>query len=105
VFAFGAPPCCAFSTSLFISCQQGRQDFTFNKQDPKERSLLRLDRVFLSVNLRNIEVFRAIADHEEFCHRVKEVIWDDAQLPGPSTFLDSIREESLFSITQVKDVP
>lgn len=71
----------------------------------KERTLLRLDRVFLSANSRNIQVFRAIADHEEFHHRVKEVIWDDAQLPGPSAFPDAIREESLFSVTQVKDVP
>lgn len=71
----------------------------------KERTLLRLDRVFLSANPRNIEVFRAVADHEEFRQRVKEIIWDDAQLPGPSAFPDAIQEERQFSVTQVKGVP
>ncbi|KAF3400542.1 hypothetical protein DPV78_005808 [Talaromyces pinophilus] len=71
----------------------------------KERTLLRLDRVFLSANPRSIEVFRAVADHEEFRHKVKEIIWDDAQLPGPSAFPEAIRDESLFSVTQVQGVP
>ncbi|KAM3427389.1 hypothetical protein MY4824_009475 [Beauveria thailandica] len=42
--------------------------------------LLRVDRVFLSANPLNIQVFRAIADHEEFRHRVTEIVWDDARL-------------------------
>lgn len=41
---------------------------------------LRLERVFVSANLRNIEVFRAVADHETFRWGVKEIIWDDARL-------------------------
>ncbi|KUL84067.1 hypothetical protein ZTR_07439 [Talaromyces verruculosus] len=41
---------------------------------------LRLGRVFLSANPLNIEVFRAIADHEEFRHNIVEIIWDDARL-------------------------
>ncbi|KAJ5100591.1 hypothetical protein N7456_006643 [Penicillium angulare] len=45
---------------------------------------LRFDRVFLSPNPLNIEVFRAIADHENFRQQVKEIIWDDARLSrGP----------------------
>lgn len=47
---------------------------------------LRLDRVFLSANPRNIEVVRAIAGHETFRKQIVEIIWDDAQLkdePGP----------------------
>lgn len=48
-------------------------------------SQLRLDRVFLSANPRNIEVFRAIADHEVLRERVVEIIWDDARLKeGPT---------------------
>lgn len=48
-------------------------------------SQLRLDRVFLSANPRNIEVFRAIADHQVFRERVVEIIWDDARLKeGPT---------------------
>lgn len=48
-------------------------------------SRLRLDRVFLSANPRNIEVFRAIADHQVFRERVVEIIWDDARLKdGPT---------------------
>lgn len=41
---------------------------------------LRLDRVFLSANTLNIEVFRSIADHETFRHHVVEIIWDDSLL-------------------------
>ncbi|KAF4969558.1 hypothetical protein FSARC_3241 [Fusarium sarcochroum] len=45
---------------------------------------LRFDRVFLSANSLNIQVFRAIADHESFRHQVSEIIWDDARLStGP----------------------
>lgn len=43
-------------------------------------SPLRLDRVFLSANPRNIEVFRAIADHSVLREGVVEIIWDDARL-------------------------
>ncbi|ETS85608.1 hypothetical protein PFICI_03633 [Pestalotiopsis fici W106-1] len=53
---------------------------------------LRLHRVFLSPNPRNVEVFRAVADHEVFRRRIVEIIWDDALLldrgpghiPGPT---------------------
>lgn len=41
---------------------------------------LRIRRVFLSANLRNIDVFRAVADHEALRHGVTEIIWDDARL-------------------------
>lgn len=40
---------------------------------------LRLTRVFLSANKRNIEVFRAIADHDVFRHRITEIVYDDAR--------------------------
>ncbi|KAJ0124416.1 hypothetical protein J7T55_005754 [Diaporthe amygdali] len=43
-------------------------------------SQLRLDRVFLSANPRNIEVLRAVADHEVLREGVVEIIWDDARL-------------------------
>lgn len=41
---------------------------------------LRLNRVFLSANPLNIEVFRAIADHETFRRDIFEIIWDDTRL-------------------------
>jgi hypothetical protein len=41
---------------------------------------LRLSRVYLSANPRNIEVFRAIADHEAFRQQVVEIVWDDTRL-------------------------
>lgn len=41
---------------------------------------LRIDRVFLSANPLNIEVFRAIADHDVLRHRIVEIIYDDARL-------------------------
>lgn len=43
-------------------------------------SPLRLDRVFLSANPRNIEVLRAVADHEVLRKGVVEIIWDDTRL-------------------------
>ncbi|RBR23673.1 uncharacterized protein FIESC28_03469 [Fusarium coffeatum] len=39
-----------------------------------------IDRVFISANSLNIQVFRAIADSETFRHNVTEIIWDDARL-------------------------
>ncbi|KAK5994469.1 hypothetical protein PT974_04944 [Cladobotryum mycophilum] len=41
---------------------------------------LRINRVFLSPNPRNIEVFRAVANHAELRHRIVEIIYDDARL-------------------------
>ncbi|KAL6885424.1 hypothetical protein GGI43DRAFT_304672 [Trichoderma evansii] len=41
---------------------------------------LRIDRVFLSANPLNIEVFRAIADHDILRHKIVEIIYDDARL-------------------------
>ncbi|KAF4459696.1 Succinate--hydroxymethylglutarate -transferase [Fusarium albosuccineum] len=41
---------------------------------------LRLSRVFLSANPRNIEVLRAVADHETLRKGVVEIIWDDTYL-------------------------
>lgn len=44
------------------------------------RAHLVLSRVFISANARNIEVFRAIANHETFRTGIFEIIWDDAIL-------------------------
>ncbi|KFX85838.1 hypothetical protein V490_09380 [Pseudogymnoascus sp. VKM F-3557] len=41
---------------------------------------LRLNRVFISANPRNVEVFTAIANHEVFRTKITEIIWDDALL-------------------------
>ncbi|KAM0515009.1 hypothetical protein ACHAPE_006331 [Trichoderma viride] len=41
---------------------------------------LRINRVFLSANPLNIQVFRAIADHDVFRHGIVEIIYDDARL-------------------------
>ncbi|KAF5668288.1 hypothetical protein FDENT_11904 [Fusarium denticulatum] len=41
------------------------------------KSYLRFDRGFISANPRNIEVLLAVANHNIFRHRVKEIIWDD----------------------------
>ncbi|SPJ90319.1 uncharacterized protein FTOL_13200 [Fusarium torulosum] len=45
-----------------------------------DKSPLRFDRVFISPNPRNVEVLLAVATHNVFRHRVKEIIWDDAIL-------------------------
>ncbi|PTB41297.1 uncharacterized protein TrAFT101_010085 [Trichoderma asperellum] len=41
---------------------------------------LRINRVFLSANPLNIQVFRAIADHDVLRHKIVEIIYDDARL-------------------------
>jgi hypothetical protein len=45
-------------------------------------SKLRIERVFISPNYRNIEVFLAVARHSYFRNQVKEIIWDDARFLG-----------------------
>ncbi|KAL6693076.1 hypothetical protein J3F84DRAFT_401646 [Trichoderma pleuroticola] len=40
---------------------------------------LPLDRVFISANPIDINVFRSVADHDVFRHCVREIIWDEAQ--------------------------
>lgn len=51
---------------------------------------LPLQRVFLSANPLTIEVFRAIANHEIFRHRVTEIIWDDTRfVGGPQKVIDA----------------
>ncbi|KAH7193889.1 uncharacterized protein B0J16DRAFT_354442 [Fusarium flagelliforme] len=49
---------------------------------------LHFDRVFISANSLNIQVFNAIANHETFRHQVSEIIWDDARLPNGFELLD-----------------
>lgn len=41
---------------------------------------LRLSRVFISPNPRNVETFGAIARHEVYRHQITEIVWDDAAL-------------------------
>ncbi|KAF3384927.1 hypothetical protein F1880_002574 [Penicillium rolfsii] len=49
---------------------------------------LRLSRVFLSANPLDIEGFHAIADHPQFRHQIKEIIWDDARFVSTPSLLD-----------------
>ncbi|RKL49773.1 hypothetical protein BFJ72_g1229 [Fusarium proliferatum] len=56
----------------------------------KDVAHLRLSRLFLSPNLRDIEIFRAVADHETLRLQVTEIIYDDARF-------DSAHEMEWFS--------
>ncbi|GCB26443.1 hypothetical protein AAWM_09328 [Aspergillus awamori] len=47
---------------------------------------LRIKRVFLSADQRNLEVFRAVADHEVYRQHIQEIIWDDTRLLPPPQF-------------------
>ena len=49
---------------------------------------LRLNRVFLSANPRDVEVFLAIADHDTFRKAITEIIWDDAVIRDTRTDRD-----------------
>ncbi|KAJ5763281.1 hypothetical protein N7533_001962 [Penicillium manginii] len=65
---------------------------------------LRLGRVFLSANPLNIKVFRAIADHEEFRHKISEIVWDDARFArGPSTEIIHPEQGLYLPITDASD--
>ncbi|EWG42586.1 hypothetical protein FVEG_04350 [Fusarium verticillioides 7600] len=46
----------------------------------RDKSYLRFDRIFISANPRDVDVFLAVANHDIFRHRVKEIIWDDTLL-------------------------
>ena len=46
----------------------------------RDTTTLRLDRIFLSANPRNIEVFCAVATHDVYRRQIKELIYDDARL-------------------------
>ncbi|KAJ5571406.1 hypothetical protein N7535_005066 [Penicillium sp. DV-2018c] len=59
---------------------------------------LRLNRVFLSANPLNIEVFRNIASHDKFRHEVNEIIWDEALLHrGPARSAQTNEGHELLS--------
>lgn len=59
---------------------------------------LRLDRVFLSANPLNIEVFRNIASHNELRYQVTEIIWDEARFPrGPQRTPETDEGHELLS--------
>lgn len=55
---------------------------------------LRLGRVFISANRRDIEVLRDIADHENFRQNITEIIWDDTRLlKGPDQAVPGFSED------------
>ncbi|KAI5463744.1 hypothetical protein BGZ63DRAFT_413267 [Mariannaea sp. PMI_226] len=54
----------------------------------KEAICLSFGRVFLSANPLNIQVFRAVANHDTFRHGVTEIVWDDVRLLREPEFPD-----------------
>ncbi|KAE9578957.1 hypothetical protein CGMCC3_g5087 [Colletotrichum fructicola] len=56
------------------------------------RPYFRFERVFISANPRNIEVFRAVAEHETFRHAVCEIVWDDARLLEAEDYEDRFED-------------
>ncbi|KAF3803540.1 hypothetical protein GCG54_00004711 [Colletotrichum gloeosporioides] len=56
------------------------------------RPYFRFERVFISANPRNIEVFRAVAEHETFRHAVREIVWDDARLLEAEDYQDRFED-------------
>lgn len=55
----------------------------------------RINRLFLSTNLKDIQVFRAVADHEFYRYEVTEIIYDDVRF----SHADDIDSESDYDIT------
>ena len=54
----------------------------------------RINRLFLSTNLKDIQVFRAVADHEFYRYEVTEIIYDDVRF----SHADDIDSESDYDI-------
>ncbi|KAJ5135335.1 uncharacterized protein N7515_004613 [Penicillium bovifimosum] len=69
---------------------------------------LRFNRVFLSANPLNIEVFRNIASHDKYRYQVNEIIWDEARLrrgPPRRTQFDEVHPHELLSDEENDDNP
>lgn len=66
---------------------------------------LRIERVFLSANSLNIQVFRAIADHEQFRRGVSDIVWDDARLIDCDSYIDPWRGRHGQGLIPIKNVP
>lgn len=64
---------------------------------------LDLDRVFLSIHKRDIEVFRRIASHETMRLQVKEIIWDDGTF-SPSPIEDVVERKGEY-FGRASDLP
>ncbi|WQF87639.1 Putative F-box domain-containing protein [Colletotrichum destructivum] len=65
------------------NCDLKALRLTCNKLADLVRPHLRFKRVFISANPLNVQVFRAIAEHETFRHDVREIVWDDALYEKP----------------------
>ncbi|KAI7759178.1 hypothetical protein LZL87_013596 [Fusarium oxysporum] len=64
---------------------------------------LHFNRVFISANSLNLQVFNAIASHETYRHQVSEIIWDDARLyTGPE--LEQERQQYELEYSDPNDV-
>ncbi|GKT82304.1 hypothetical protein Ct61P_00154 [Colletotrichum tofieldiae] len=55
---------------------------------------LRFKRIFISASPLNVQVFRAIAEHETFRRDVREIVWDDARYEKPPP--DFVRFEGKY---------
>lgn len=63
-----------------LLCNSDIKDLRLTCRALGDKSYLRFDRVFISANPRNVEVLLAVANHDVFRHRVREIIWDDTLL-------------------------
>lgn len=66
---------------------------------------LRIRRVFLSKNQRDVDVFIAIARHEVFRHEVCEIIFDDARFPKPMGTVEALEWGFFGHITPPRVIP
>lgn len=57
---------------------------------------LRFHRVFLSTHSRDIEVFKAVAQHDVLRHQITEIIYDDARITDPTQFEDDFEDPWLY---------
>ncbi|CAF3602516.1 unnamed protein product [Fusarium graminearum] len=65
----------------------------------KDITHLRINRLFLSTNLQDIQVFRAVADHEIYRHEVTEIIYDDVRF----SHTDDMESESDYGGDEISD--
>jgi hypothetical protein len=94
---------CAYIVSYLPN--RDRKSLRLTSRTLRDRTPLRIDRVFLSANARNVDVFRAIADHETLCQGVTEIIWDDACLAESIRHYDDESYSEIKGLTDYEECP
>ncbi|KAJ5018804.1 hypothetical protein K4K57_003619 [Colletotrichum sp. SAR 10_99] len=94
---------CALVFAHLDNCHLKALRLTFKKLAHLVSPHLRFNRVFISASPLDVQVFRAIAEHDIFRHNVREIVWDDARYEKPPpdfvTFEGEYDDECVITLT------